>query len=92
MINAKLPRIWYGGDYNPDQWPEETWQEDMRLLKLAGMDVATLAVFSWAKLQPDESTYDFSWLDRVMDLLSANGMYACMATSTGAVPAWMATR
>ena len=92
MINAKLPRIWYGGDYNPDQWPEETWQEDMRLLKLAGIHVATLTVFAWGKLQPDESTYDFSWLDRVMDMLSAHGMHACMATSTGAVPAWMATR
>ena len=92
MINAKLPRIWYGGDYNPDQWPEETWQEDMRLLKLAGIHLANLTVFSWAKLQQDETTYDFSWLDRVMDMLSAHGMHACMATSTGAVPAWMATR
>jgi beta-galactosidase len=92
MINAKLPRIWYGGDYNPDQWPEETWQEDMRLLKLAGIHLANLTVFAWGKLQPDESTYDFSWLDRVMDMLSAHGMHACMATSTGAVPAWMATR
>jgi beta-galactosidase len=91
MISTRLPKIWYGGDYNPDQWPEDTWREDMRLLKLAGADVATLPVFSWAKLQPDEATYDFSWLDKVMDLLAAHGIHACMATSTGAVPAWMAT-
>ena len=92
MISTRLPRIWFGGDYCPDQWPEEIWREDMRLFALAGVSVATLPVFAWARLQPEESRYDFSWLDKVMDLLAANGISACMATSTGAVPAWMATR
>ena len=31
-------KIAYGGDYNPEQWPEETWEEDMRLLKLAHIE------------------------------------------------------
>ncbi|GAA4842997.1 beta-galactosidase [Paenibacillus vulneris] len=92
MIHSKLPKIFYGGDYNPDQWPKEIWDEDMRLFKLAGIDVATVAVFSWALLQPDEVTYDFGWLDEVMDKLAQNGVYACLATSTAAVPAWMAKR
>ena len=56
----KLDKIPYGGDYNPEQWPEEIWQEDMRLFRLAGIDIVTLNVFSWAALQPDETTYDFS--------------------------------
>lgn len=92
MINPRLPRIWYGGDYNPDQWPEEVWLEDMRLMKLSGFEVATVPVFSWAKLQPSENTYEFGWLDRVMDLLAENGRYACLATSTAAQPAWMSKR
>ena len=71
MINQRLPKIWYGGDYNPDQWPEEVWKEDVRMFRLAGIDVATLPVFSWAKLQTDETTYDFSWLDRSIELLWA---------------------
>ena len=29
------PRIWYGGDYNPDQWPEEVWDEDIELMQQA---------------------------------------------------------
>jgi beta-galactosidase len=92
MINERLRKIWYGGDYNPDQWPEEVWREDVRMFRLAGIDVATLPVFSWAKLQVDETTYDFSWLDRVFDLLHRQGIRVCLATSTGAVPAWMASR
>ena len=44
----RTDKIAYGGDYNPEQWPEETWEEDMRLLKLAHIDTLTLNVFSWA--------------------------------------------
>lgn len=88
----KLDKIPYGGDYNPEQWPEETWQEDMRLFRLAGIDIVTLNVFSWAALQPDETTYDFSKLDKIMELVKENGLKVCMATSTGAHPAWMAKK
>ncbi|MFS0723976.1 beta-galactosidase [Paenibacillus sp. 1P07SE] len=92
MINEKLPKIWYGGDYNPEQWGADVWEEDIRIFKLAGIDVATLNVFSWAMIQPDEDTYDFSFLDDTIDRLYRNGIYTCLATSTGAHPAWMAKR
>ncbi|MBY9078536.1 beta-galactosidase [Paenibacillus sp. HN-1] len=90
MINDKLPKIWYGGDYNPEQWEAPDWAEDDRMFKLAGIDVATVNVFSWAMIQPDEDTYDFSFLDATMDRLYKNGTYVCLATATGAHPAWMA--
>ncbi|MFB3881886.1 MAG: beta-galactosidase [Armatimonadota bacterium] len=92
MISPRLPKVFYGGDYNPDQWPREVWDEDMRLLKLAHINIATLPVFSWALLQPDETHYNFGWLDEILDKMAANGVYACLATSTAAHPAWMARR
>ncbi|MGG3309298.1 beta-galactosidase [Paenibacillus lautus] len=92
MINEKLPKMWYGGDYNPEQWDAEAWKEDDRMFKLAGIDVATINVFSWALSQPDEDTYDFAWLDETIDRLYRNGVYICLATSTGAHPAWMARK
>lgn len=42
--NGKIQKILYGGDYNPEQWPEEVWEEDMRMLKLAHVDILTLNV------------------------------------------------
>ena len=70
MIESKkVQKMLYGGDYNPEQWPEEIWEEDMRLFHKAHIDVVTLNVFSWAALQPDESTYDFSKLDKIMKLV-----------------------
>lgn len=92
MINEKLPKIWYGGDYNPEQWDAPVWAEDERMFKLAGIDVATINVFSWALIQPSEDTYDFTGLDELIDRLYKNGTYVCLATGTGAHPAWMAHR
>lgn len=85
-------KIAYGGDYNPEQWPEETWEEDMRLLKLAHIDTLTLNVFSWAALQPSEDEYQFEKLDKIMELAKRNHMNVCLATSTAAHPAWMARK
>ncbi|MFD2114545.1 beta-galactosidase [Paenibacillus yanchengensis] len=92
MINSKLPKIWYGGDYNPDQWEKHVWDEDIRMFKLAGIDLATLNVFGWSKNQPNEETYDFGWLDEMMDKLHAEGIGVCLGTSTAAHPAWMARK
>ena len=88
----KVNKVVYGGDYNPEQWPEEIWAEDMRLFKQAGIDIVTLNVFSWAAIQPSEEMYDFGKLDRIMDMVRDNGLKVCLATSTGAHPAWMARR
>lgn len=82
----------FGGDYNPEQWDESVWEEDMRLFKLAHVDTVTLNVFSWAALQPSEDVYDFSKLDKIMKMVKDNGLKVVLATSTAAHPAWMAKR
>ncbi|MCD9879547.1 beta-galactosidase [Streptomyces guryensis] len=84
----RLPGIAYGGDYNPEQWPEDVWAEDMRLMREAGVTMVSVGIFSWALLEPAEGVYDFSRMDRVLDLLHANGISADLATPTAAPPAW----
>ena len=59
--SSKVHKILYGGDYNPEQWPEEIWKEDMRLFKLAHIDVVTLNVFSWVKLPMIFPNWIRSW-------------------------------
>ena len=85
-------KVLYGGDYNPEQWPSETWKEDMRLLGLAGIDIVSVNIFSWALLQPSEDKYDFSTLDAIIETVSAKGMKICLATGTATHPAWMARK
>ncbi|WP_253181922.1 beta-galactosidase [Cellulosimicrobium cellulans] len=82
----------YGADYNPDQWPREVWDEDVRLMREAGVTVVSLAIFSWARIQPTEDTWDFAWLDEVMDLLHENGITVDLATATASPPPWLTTK
>lgn len=82
--------IAYGADYNPEQWPEETRQEDLRLMREAHVNFVTPAVFSWARLQPEKDRWDFTWLDEVLDALHDEGIAVDLATATASPPAWLA--
>ncbi|MDK0523708.1 beta-galactosidase [Streptomyces sp. ML-6] len=86
---TRVPGILYGGDYNPEQWPEEVWAEDAALMREAGVTMVTVGVFSWARLQPGPNTWDFGWLDRLLDLLHAHGVAVDLATATASPPAWL---
>jgi beta-galactosidase len=80
--------IAYGGDYNPEQWPEEIWVEDVRLMREAGVNLVSVGIFSWALLEPAQGRYEFGWLDRVLELLHGAGVAVDLATPTAAPPAW----
>jgi beta-galactosidase len=90
-LSGKSPSIWYGGDYNPEQWPEEVWDEDIRLMKKAKVNLVSVGIFSWARLQPSEDTWDFEWLDRVMAKLGAAGIAVDLASGTASPPPWLTT-
>ena len=88
-ILPSLEGIAYGSDYNPEQWPESTWAEDVRLMAEAGVNLVTVGVFSWAKLQPAPGELTAGWLDRVLDLLAGAGILVDLATATASPPAWL---
>lgn len=89
MSEKKLNRFLFGGDYNPNQWSESVWEEDMRIFELADINTASINVFSWARLQPSEKTYDFEQLDKIVNMLSEADYDIIMGTSTAALPAWL---
>jgi beta-galactosidase len=86
-----VPRLVYGADYNPEQWPRTVWEEDVRLMREAGVNLVSVGIFSWARLQPAEDTWDFAWLDEVMDLLHEGGIGVDLATATASPPPWLTT-
>src|SRR4030095_7724831 len=81
-INPKCPHMLHGGDYNPDQWKRtpEVWDQDMRLMKLAGCNAMSVGIFSWTSLESEEGKFDFSWLDAIMEKLAVNNAFAVLAT------------
>jgi len=79
----------YGGDYSPEQWPEEVWLEDVGLMRRAGVNSVNLGVFSWGLLEVADGAFDWGWLDRAMALLHENGVGVNLATPTAAPPIWL---
>jgi beta-galactosidase len=92
QFRRRLPGMVYGGDYNPEQWPREVWQEDMRLMREAGVSLVSLGIFSWSWLETADGEYDFSWLDDIMALLADNGIAVNLATPSAAPPPWLAEK
>lgn len=84
----------YGGDYNPEQWIgcDGIWEEDLCLMKKAGVNCVSLGIFSWAMIEREEGVFDFSWLDTVIDTLYKNAISVILATPSGARPPWLAQK
>jgi beta-galactosidase len=85
-------QLFYGGDYDPEQWPPSVWNDDVRLMREAGVNLVTVGVFAWAQLEPAEGRFDFGWLRQVLDLLGEAGIAVDLATPTAAPPPWLTTR
>ncbi|MBY3618761.1 beta-galactosidase [Acinetobacter sp. CUI P1] len=93
-ISSKAPVMLHGADYNPEQWLKypEILREDIRLMKLANCNVMSVGIFSWVSLEPEEGVFTFDWLDGILDSFAENGIYAFLATPSGARPAWMSEK
>ncbi|WP_157266033.1 beta-galactosidase [Paenibacillus sp. FJAT-27812] len=93
-ISPKIPQMLHGADYNPDQWQKypEVLEEDIRLMKLAHCNVMSVGIFAWMAIEPEEGVFTFDWLDTLLDKFAANGIYALLATPSGARPVWMSQK
>ncbi len=88
-IQPRAAVLWHGADYNPDQWPPETLDEDVQLMRQAGVNAVSLGIFSWAQLETAPGRFDFDWMDRAFEKLWAGGVHVALATPTAAPPRWM---
>ena len=87
-ITDRLTGLAFGGDYNPEQWPPEVWDEDIALMAEAGVTMVTVGVFSWAMLEPSPGYVEFGWLDDILDRLHRAGIAVDLATATASPPPW----
>lgn len=84
--------IVFGADYNPEQWPRQTWSEDVLLMQQAGVTMVAVNIFGWARLEPRPGEYRFDDLDAVLDLLHEHGIAVNLGTGTATPPPWLTTR
>lgn len=92
FLNPNMQELWHGGDYNPEQWPENVLEEDMGLMQDAMCQVATIGIFAWAALEPEEGHYEFDWLKRSVDRLANNDRWFIIATPSASPPPWLSKK
>jgi beta-galactosidase len=91
--------MYFGVDYYPEQWvfpyagtadqPEAQWDVDAALMAKAGFNVVRIGEFSWGLCETSAGNYDFSWLNRVMDIMERHGIQVVLGTPTAAPPLWL---
>ena len=81
--------MYYGADYYPEHWPEARWEEDVRLMADAGLNVVRMGEFAWTEMERREGVYTFDWLDRAIALLAGYGIVSVLGTPTATPPAWL---
>ncbi len=91
--------MYFGVDYHPEQWvfpyggtaenPEAEWLHDVELMVKAGINVVRIGEFTWGLCEPEDGKFDFTWLNRVMDILGQAGIQVVLATPTAAPPIWL---
>lgn len=91
ILFPQIGGLVHGGDYNPDQWLDrpDILEEDVRMMKKAGVNCVTLGVFSWAAYEPEEGNFHFEWMEKIIEKLYQNGIYTVLSTPSGARPAWL---
>ncbi len=82
----------FGVYYYPEHWPEDQWERDIKRVADLGFNFIHYGEFAWARLEPSEGQYDFSWLDRAVDLADKNGLKVLMCTPSPCIPAWLAIK
>lgn len=88
-VSPQKPGIYLGAAYYPEHWPESRWDEDIRLMQAAGVNVVRMAEFAWADMEPADGQFNFGWLDRVIEKLGKAGISSVLGTPTAAPPAWL---
>jgi beta-galactosidase len=92
LIKSPFPKadlMKIGVFYYPEQWPENQWERDFNNISKFGFEFTHLAEFSWTYIEPEEGHFDFTWLDKAVEMANKAGLKIIMCTPTLCPPAWM---
>ena len=87
--SIQLDKITMGTCYYPEHWDKSMWEEDMKRMLKAGIEVIRIAEFAWSKLEPEEGRFTFTFFDEVLEVAKKVGMKVIFSTPTATPPAWL---
>ncbi len=80
----------YGAAYYHEYMPYDRLDQDIDMMKDAGMTVVRVGESSWGLFEPQEGKFNFEWMDTILDKFHAAGIEVILGTPTYSIPAWLA--
>ena len=84
-----MKELLFGAAYYDEYMPCERLAQDVAMMKKAGINTVRIAESTWSTCEPQEGVFDFSHVERVMDVMEEAGINVIIGTPTYAVPTWM---
>ena len=84
-----MKKLLYGATYYDEYMPYDRLQQDVAMMKKAGINTVRIAESTWSTCEPQEGVFDFSHVERVMDAMEEAGINVIIGTPTYAIPTWM---
>jgi len=78
-----------GVAYYPEYWPETRWDEDIRLMREAHINLVRVGEFAWNAMEPQEGVFTLDWLHRLVQKMDTAGINVMLCTPTATPPAWL---
>lgn len=85
----QMDTILYGAAYYPEYMPYERTDEDIALMKKAGISVVRIGESTWGLWEPEDGRFEYAWMDKVIEKLHAAGIRVILGTPTYSIPPWM---
>jgi len=85
----QMDTILYGAAYYPEYMPYERTDEDIALMKKAGINVVRVGESTWGLWEPEDGRFEYAWMDKVIEKLHAAGIHVILGTPTYSIPVWM---
>lgn len=79
----------FGAAYYPEYMPYDRIETDIEMMKKAGMNVLRIAESTWSTLEPEEGKYNFSYIDKVLEISRRYDMKVIIGTPAYAIPSWL---
>ncbi|MDE6518974.1 MAG: beta-galactosidase [Ruminococcus sp.] len=78
-----------GVDYYPEQWDKSMWKKDAELMARTGVKIVRMGEFSWARIEPEDGRFNFSWLDEVVSIFAKHMIKVVLGLPTNCPPLWL---
>jgi len=85
----KMETVLYGVAYYPEYMPHDRLDQDIELMRKAGITVVRVGESTWSSWEPREGDFQFAWMQRVLDRLQQAGIKAILGTPTYSIPTWL---